>query len=175
MQMKLQIKSKKIWMTVVRDGFILLLIVYGVSLYQTRNIPESVPEFQAQLITGESVDIKKMLKQSPVIIYFWGSWCPLCSFTSSTISDLSKNYPVLTIALSSGNKQEVLKYLQKNGYKFATINDPDGEISKTWNVGVTPTIFIINTQGEISSAMVGISSSWGIKLRYWFDSILTIY
>ena len=111
-----------------------------------------------------------MVKDSPVLIYFWASWCPLCSVTSPIVTELSKDYQVLTIALSSGNELQVLSYLQENKYHFPVINDPDGVISKKWNVFATPSILIINREGEISSVTIGISSALGLKLRLWLAS-----
>ncbi|MBE9527249.1 MAG: protein disulfide oxidoreductase [Proteobacteria bacterium] len=150
-----------------RDGLFLILLLYLLNLYQTRNIADVAPDLNAQTILGETVELSEMLKGSPVLIYFWGSWCPLCSITSPIVTELSKEYQVLTIALSSGDELQVLSYLQENKYHFPVINDPDGIISKKWNVFATPSILIINREGEISSVTVGISSALGLKFRLW--------
>ena len=163
-------KTKKFWLTLARDGLLLIILLYLFSLYQTRNTAATTPLLQTQLITGEQVDLKIMAKKSPVLIYFWGSWCPICSFTSSTVTELSKDYQVISIALSSGDTQQVQNYLLENNYHFPVINDPDGLISHTWGVAATPTFFIINSKGEISFVSSGISSAWGLKFRLWLAS-----
>ena len=165
-----RLKTKQFWIVVARDGLLLILIIYLLNLYQTRKIPDIAPALNVQTISGESVELKKMVKNSPVLIYFWGSWCPLCSVTSPIVTELSKEYQVLTIALSSGNERQVLAYLQENKYYFPVINDPDGIISKKWNVFATPSILIINREGEISSVTIGISSALGLKFRLWLAS-----
>ena len=165
-----RLKTKKFWIIVARDGLFLIFLLYLLNLYQTRNIAHIAPDLYAQTISGESVELTKMLKDSPVLIYFWGSWCPLCSVTSPIVTELSKEYQVLTIALSSGNKLQVLSYLKENKYHFPVINDPDGVISKKWNVFATPSILIINRKGEISSVTIGISSALGLKFRLWLAS-----
>jgi len=162
-----QLKTKKFWKIIIRDGLILLAILFFYSLYQTRNMPEITPELETQLISGEQVNLKKMTEKSPVLVYFWGSWCPMCSYTSSAVTELSKDYPVLTIALSSGDDLEVEQYLLENNYQFPVINDADGIISNLWGVVATPTFFIINTQGQISYITTGISTLWGLKFRLW--------
>ncbi|MCU7836573.1 MAG: protein disulfide oxidoreductase [gamma proteobacterium symbiont of Taylorina sp.] len=165
-----RLKTKQFWKIVARDGLLLIAIFYSFNLYQTRNIADIAPALNAQLISGEPVDLRKMVKQTPVLIYFWGSWCPICSYTSTTVTELSKEYQVLTIALSSGSKQDVLSYLQENNYHFPVINDPDGIISNKWGVFATPSIFIINSNGEISSVTVGVGSAWGLRFRLWLAS-----
>ena len=109
-----RLKTKQFWITLVRDGIILIAIISVYSLYQTRNMPDIAPALHAQFISGESVEFSQMYRDAPVLIYFWGSWCPLCSYTSSTVTELSKEYSVITIALSSGNEDEVLLYLKEN-------------------------------------------------------------
>jgi peroxiredoxin len=165
-----RLKTKQFWITIARNGILLIAILYIINMYQTRNIPDIAPALYAQLISGESVELRQMLKDSPVLIYFWGSWCPVCSYTSSTVTELSKEYQVITIALSSGSEEQVLSYLQENKYHFPVINDPDGIISRKWGVFATPSLFIINSNGEISSVTTGISSAWGLKFRLWLAS-----
>jgi len=165
-----RLKTKQFWLTIARDGIILIAILSAYNFYQTRNTPDIAPALKAQLISGQFIELNKMIKESPVLIYFWGSWCPMCSYTSSTVTELSKEYPVITIALSSGNKKELLSYLKDNKYHFPVINDPDGSISQKWGVIATPSFFIINNYGEISSVTTGISSSWGLKFRLWLAS-----
>lgn len=165
-----RLRTKQFWITIARDGIILIAILYLFNLYQTRNMPDIAPALDAQLISGEPVELNQMTKESPVLIYFWGSWCPMCSYTSSTVTELSKEYSVITIALSSGSEKEVLSYLKENKYHFPVINDPDGIISQKWGVFATPSFFIINSHGEISSVTTGISSTWGLKFRLWLAS-----
>ena len=165
-----RLKTKQFWITIARDGIILIAILYLFNLYQTRNMPDIAPALDAQLISGEPLELNQMTKESPVLIYFWGSWCPMCSYTSSTVTELSKEYSVITIALSSGSEKEVLSYLKENKYHFPVINDPDGIISQKWGVFVTPSFFIINSHGEISSVTTGISSEWGLRFRLWLAS-----
>jgi len=165
-----KLKTKKFWIIVIRDLSILFIIFYVINLYQTRNTPTITPLLNQSLLSGQSINLKDMVKQSPVLIYFWGSWCPMCRITSPIVTDLSINYQVLAIALSSGNKDEVETYLEEHDYKFPVINDADGLISQAWGVRVTPTIFIINTEGKISSVTTGISSSWGLRIRLWLAS-----
>ncbi len=165
-----RLKTKSFWLNILRDSAIILLILGAYSSFQTRNMPDQAPPLVAQLLSKDSVNLNHMLKESPVLIYFWGSWCPLCSYTSSTVTELSKEYPVITIALSSGDPKEVQQYLDKNHYDFPVINDPDGVISQQWSVFATPTFFIVNRNGEISSVSTGVSSEWGLKLKLWWAS-----
>ena len=92
----------------------------------------------------------------PTIIYFWGSWCGYCRYTSPTINSLSEEgYPVVSVALRSGTNKDVEDYLQTHHYQFTTVNDPQGKIAEQWQVNVTPTIIILNKGKWIWPQRVG--------------------
>lgn len=165
-----KLKTKSFYLKLVRDVIILLILAYLISLYQSRNTPSKTPELHAQLITGEMVFLKEMAHKAPVLIYFWGSWCPICSVTSETVTSIANDYQTLTVALSSGSNREVHQYLQDNSYQFPVINDPDGIISQQWGVLGTPTVFIINRMGHIDSVTVGYTSYLGLLFRLWLAS-----
>ncbi len=165
-----KLKTKSFYLKLARDAVILFVMVYLISLYQSRNTPEAPPVLHEQLITGEMIFLDGMTDKAPVLIYFWGSWCPICTVTSDTVTSLAKDYTVLTVALSSGSNQEVQQYLQDKGYKFPVINDSDGIISNKWGVQGTPTIFIINSKGKIESVTVGYTSYLGLRFRLWLSS-----
>ncbi|KGQ69750.1 thioredoxin [Chelonobacter oris] len=103
----------------------------------------------------------------PAILYFWGSWCGYCRYTSPAIDSLAADgVAVVSIALRSGDRQTVQAYLDEHGYRFTTVNDPDGEIAKQWQVSVTPTIIIFD-QGKMAFSTSGLSTYWGLKVRLW--------
>ena len=77
---------------------------------------------------------------------------------------------VLSIALKSGNPQQVADYLKQEDYRFPVINDPNGEISKSWDIQATPTILIIK-DGKIVQHTTGLTSYWGLKVRLWLSNL----
>ncbi|MBF0264211.1 MAG: protein disulfide oxidoreductase [Gammaproteobacteria bacterium] len=165
-----KLKTKKFWLTLLRDISILIVIFYAITLYQTRNTPAIAPELKGTLISGELINLSDMVKKSPVLVYFWGSWCPICKVSSPIITDLSADYQVISIALSSGENQEVLNYLNENNYNFPVLNDPDGIVSHLWSVSATPMVYIIDRDGKVDSVTMGAASAIGLKFRLWLAS-----
>jgi len=161
-------KTGKFWFKLLRDLLILVIIVYLINLYQSRHIVTQAPILKEQLLSGENIELRKKLKESPVIIYFWATWCPVCRFTSNTITELNLEYQVLSIALDSGTNEQISDYLSEHNYRFPVINDSDGQISQQWGVFATPSILIIDQSGNISSSLIGVSSKLGVKWRLFF-------
>ena len=111
-------------------------------------------------------------QNKPTLLYFWGTWCSYCRYTSSAINDLAKEgYPVVSVALRSGSTQDVANYLAEHQYGFTTVNDPQGEMANQWEVSVTPTIIILHN-GKMDLATTGWTSYWGLKVRLLLATFL---
>lgn len=105
--------------------------------------------------------------EQTLMVYIWGSWCSICRFSSPIINQLSQDdYPVLSLAVASGGQQQVAQYLSDNGWQFSTEIDETGILMQTLGVHVTPTILYINADGEVCANTSGMSTAWGLKLRY---------
>ena len=147
---------------------IAMVIGFAIDLWRSQSmVSGKVPDLIETSIQGEKIDLALMSQEKPVLVYFWATWCPVCSSVSPSVDYLSNHYQVVTVALTSGEPQLIKRYLQAKEYDFSVINDPKGVISRHWGVSVTPTIFIID-KGEVSSVTTGFTSPLGIWLRLLF-------
>lgn len=145
-----------------------ILIVSSVSWYHGRNMPKGqAPQLVQSDIHGNPIDLKAMTQHGPVLIYFWATWCGYCRAVSPAVSDLAADHQVISVALQSGSKEEVAAYQQQHKLKFRTINDPSGALSNSWGLRVTPTIAIVDREGNVSTVTSGMTSKWGLKARLW--------
>ena len=122
-----------------------------------------VPQIETKTLRGEKV-------QKPQFIYFWASWCGTCEKMQSPISNILKDYKGVTIAVTSGNNFRVKTYLAKQKIDWATVNDRNGVIAKQYFVKAVPTLFILNSKGEIAFVTLGYISELGLRLRLWLAS-----
>ena len=173
-----RLTNPKWWLSQLKTLLLITVVVTAISLYQQRNmVSGSAPEQITYTVTGERYDLAEKYKQGPMLVYFWGSWCGICSLTSPAVSDIAESVAdsdssVLTVALSSGDDREVQTYLDKHNYGFTTLNDPSGEISRRWGVAITPSIFYLNPKGEIVLVSSGLSSEWGMRIKLWLAGFL---
>lgn len=150
-------------------GFWLLLIVlfFGAQFFVKRDlISGNPPRIQAQTVTGELFELSHF-KGRAALVYFWASWCGICDAMDGTVSKLSKNHPVITVAMQSGGEKEVTAHLRESGVSFPAIADESGEISGRYGVRAVPTFFVLNPLGEIAFSGIGYTTEWGLKLRLW--------
>ena len=112
------------------------------------------------------VENAAMLQDKPVLIYFWGTWCPVCRQTSPSVQKIAQtsDYPVVSIAVSSGSNQDIQQYMQQKGLSFTTVNDQEGELFRNWQGQVTPSYAIIK-DGNMVQGFTGIQPAWVLRLR----------
>lgn len=155
-----QLTTKEAWISHLKTAALMAVVIISITYYQQRNMP-----------SGEAPTPLIDFSQGPTLVYFWGSWCPICKTTSPSVSTLAEegNYQVISVALSSGSDEEIKAYQEDKDYYFKTINDDSGQISQQWGVAVTPSIFYINTESEITAISTGMTSLWGMRFRLWLS------
>lgn len=161
---------KTLW--VVVKYFIIFAILYSVINWWRQPSMPANPQLNLTDYQGQSIDLAKMSEKEPTLVYFWGSWCGVCSVTSPKVNTLAQQgYPVVSIALKSGSNEEIAQYMQNHGYTFKVVNDSEGSIFADWQGQVTPS-YVILEDGDMKQGLTGIQPLWSLKLRLWLSNVL---
>ena len=115
-------------------------------------------DLQGQLMTLEPND-------GPTLIYFWATWCPICGFTISSIASIAEDYPVITVATTSGSEEEIATYLAQKNISLPVMMDDSGDLGRHWGVTGVPAIFILDSKGQITHRSLGYASELGLRAR----------
>ena len=159
----------KSWLKQISFIVIVFLITsFAVDTWRTRGIDrQSLPDLQGQTIYNTTINLKELSFEQPVLVYFWGTWCPVCSFVSPSIDTISQHYPVYSIAMQSGDNKTLQKYMEIESYQFNVINDDNNHIANSLGVQVTPLVMVID-QGELVHFTTGYVSLFGLWWRIAF-------
>lgn len=148
---------------------IFVLFYLAVRAYlQWHLVSGPVPMIQTMTLSGKPFDISQPRKE-PLLIHFWATWCPICHLEQNSIQAISRDYPVISIAMNSGDNTSVKEFLQQQGLDFSVIDDPDGELARRFGVTGVPVSFIVDKQNQIRYAERGYTSEWGLRLRLWLS------
>ncbi len=93
---------------------IFAVIYLAVNWWRQPVMPAS---FQLQLTDyqGQTIDLEQMSHYQPTLVYFWGTWCGVCSVTSPKINSLAEQgYLVASIAVKSGKNTEIQQYMNEH-------------------------------------------------------------
>lgn len=168
------VDKKPLWRRWLLEGLIFLILFIAFQIWQVRDTARgAAPAFTAQQIDGQPFDLTAWRARNPgkaTLLYFWAEWCPVCKTTAGNITNISNDWPVMTIATQSGSAAQVASYMQKNNYRWPTVNDPKAEILRQFGLPGTPAFVIITPAGEIQFVSIGFTSEIGLRLRLWWAS-----
>jgi thiol-disulfide isomerase/thioredoxin len=208
------LKKPSFWLRLLRDLAVLLLIGFAIASYQQRHmLTGKAPAldgttiegaifqgaiFQDTIIQRKNVFSKQNSEKEPSakLVYFFGTWCPVCRFTSPAVDAIAQDYPSIGVALSSGTDQQIADFMVQNTHQFDVLNDDldpsnldssnldssdldsndldinhNGKISQAWGVHAVPAFYILDSQNNIVFVTSGASSQWGLRLRLWWASL----
>lgn len=110
-------------------------------------------------------------KGKVVFLNFWASWCPPCKEEMPYIEELYKEYNmnkdevvILGIANPKNDqypynqdieKDELITFLEENGYTFPVLFDETGEILANYAISAFPTTFMIDKDGNVYGYVPG--------------------
>ena len=160
-------QRRRRWWRYAGEALLLVLLFIGVHSWQIRDLPAGrAPPLEGMLLNGDPITLAA-LRGQPVLVHFWATWCPVCKLEQASIATLALDHHVISIAMQSGSKAEVLDHLKRNGLTFPVINDPDAAQAQRWRVRAVPTSFIIDRAGGIRFIEVGYTTEVGLRLRLW--------
>jgi len=149
----------------------LILVLLVVRWYTLRDVISG----PAPVLSGISVDQRAIdtatWRGEPYLIHIWASWCRICSLEEDSINSISESNRVVTIAMQSGDDEDVHNYLMQRGFDWLVLNDEEGHLSRQFGVQAVPASFIVDRDGVIRFSEIGYTSGWGLRLRLWMAGL----
>jgi thiol-disulfide isomerase/thioredoxin len=154
------------------DAGILAFIFVAVQAWQQRDIPSGkAPQTGGYLADGQAFCLNDWREHHPgkvVALHFWAEWCPICRTEEGSISAVSKDWSVITVAMQSGTAEQVTQHLRKEGLDWSTLVDSTGRISSGYGLKGVPAFVVIDRNGVIRSVSTGYTSELGMRVRLWW-------
>lgn len=153
------------------QGVVLLLIIYGISKWQARDLLPSetaAPEFELQALSGKTFSLSDQ-KGKSVVLYFFAPWCTVCKASFHNLKDLrdareDREVMVFAVGLGYSNIGEI--------EQFAKDRDPNVPVllgtektARDYLVSAFPTVYFIDSQGNVADKVIGYTTELGMRLR----------
>jgi peroxiredoxin len=118
------------------------------------------PEFALTSTSGKSLILSKVLDDGPVILAFFKVSCPVCQYAFPYLERLwqvHKTEAVTFIGISQDNEKDTANFVKKYGVTFTiALDDPARYVvSNAYKLTNVPSVFLINSSGEIEVSSVG--------------------
>ena len=116
------------------------------------------PDFTfTDLVTGKTTKLSD-LRDKPVYLNFWATWCPPCVKELPHIQSKYEKYKdrIHFLAISVDSEQDApAQFISSKGYTFTVGYGNEREISRAYNIEAIPASYIIGTDGTIKAQIVG--------------------
>lgn len=152
---------------------LILIVIFSVRFWQQRDVVVGVaPNINAVMLNGKNFELYQNENQHrPILVHFWATWCPVCKLEQSNIENISKDYPVITIAMQSGNDDELKQFMKDENLSFNVINDKNTKWSRSYRIKGVPVSFIVNKDNKIEFIEVGYTTELGLRIRLWWAGL----
>jgi peroxiredoxin len=121
----------------------------------------TAPDFTLSNLKGKSVTLSDVLKEGPVLLDFWATWCKPCVKAFPGLQNLFERYEkrglrVVTVSVDSPKSQaRVTPLITSKKYTFEVLLDTQGRVARKYNIMALPRTLLISPTGEIVYATVG--------------------
>jgi peroxiredoxin len=113
------------------------------------------PDFTAKNLQGKSVTLSDLLKNGPVLLDFWTTYCKPCKLELPELDRLHRTYrdkgfQVVAIAQDCTKTcKKVKPYVRQRKYEMIVLLDTNKKVGNKYSVRAHPTSFLIDTDGSI--------------------------
>lgn len=133
------------------------------------------PALLAKDLAGRTWDLAG-LQGRAVLVNFWATWCPPCLAELPSMQTLAEQHGPDRLVVLCVNVREsaakVSRFVQTNGLRLPVLLDPDGAITKAWNVNVFPTSVLVAADGQPSRRIRGELDWTGAEAQAWVKPLL---
>lgn len=128
-------------------------------------VGQEAPDFAfTDLATGKPVKLSD-LRDKPVFINFWATWCPPCVMELPHIQAKYEEYndKIHFVAISVDDEHTApITFMRSKNYSFPAGYGDVNEISRLYQLQAIPASYIIDTNGIIKAKMIGSMSEAGL-------------
>ena len=155
----------------IAEVTLILFVLFAIRFWVQRDvISGAAPNISAIMIDGKHFELNQN-KTRPILVHFWATWCPVCKLEQSSIESIAKDHAVITIAMQSGDNNELRDFMRKEKLSFNVINDESGALSRAYNIRGVPVSLIVNRDNKIEFVEVGYTSELGLRMRLWWAEL----
>lgn len=131
--------------------------------------------FTVQDLSGQVRTADEWIGKQPVVINFWGTWCPPCRREIPELVKLydeyrSKGVEIIGVALErSAGPSQVQQFAAQNGMDWVLVLG-NQQIAETYQIQSVPTIVTYDASGKEVDRLIGLQSPSTLKSA--FESII---
>jgi len=142
---------------------------------------DDAPNFELPNLQKEQVELAELLKQGPVVLDFWATWCKPCIKAFPKLDSLHHKYKDQGLTIvgvnvdAPRNQAKVKPFVKSMGVDFLILLDTNNEVMRRYQVQNLPTTLLIAQDGSIAARHIGFSAKRIAELESEIKTLLSEY
>lgn len=116
------------------------------------------PPLPATALQGAPVTLAD-LRGRPAFVVFWASWCDPCVKEAPAYAAFARSLHgragLVGVDYSDPVRSGALAFLQRFGWRFPILTDPEGSVGASYGVNGLPTTFVLGPDGTVERRLTG--------------------
>ena len=134
----------------------------------TLALKKQAPAFEVTALDGTRFNLDAMGGRV-VLIDFWATWCGPCNEELPHVKKIAQEFagePLVILSVSwDGDDAKWRQFIQKNEMTWMQYRDADHALSNSFGVNAIPHYFVIDTDGGLTTELVGSGSNVEGRLK----------
>jgi thiol-disulfide isomerase/thioredoxin len=124
-------------------------------------VGSNAANFKLTSANGNMIELKKMLKEKPVLVEFFATWCPHCQHSAPALNELHKLYgnKVQLLAVNAGDRPNTPstsdEYKSHHHIQYPVLNLPSADTQDHYCVEGFPTFVLVDKHSKVLWAKSG--------------------
>lgn len=165
------IPAQRKWWPYIRDFSLLLMVIVGVTLWQTKDMLDtdgSVVIEQQNLVSLDGDVLPMLATDKPNLVYFFAPWCKICALSIGNLAYLNPDkVNVVVIALDYSSEQAVYAFVREHEVSSPVFFGHE-DLKAQFQIQGYPSYYLLDANNVITSRSFGYSTAVGLKLREAF-------
>ena len=109
------------------------------------------PDWELGSIEGTTVRLSDEVREQPVVLLFWASWCPYCKALMPHLQSLQLEHAddIKILAIDFADKDgDAVAYMKDAGYDFTVLLDGDA-VASAYRIYGTPGVQVIDQMRQV--------------------------
>ena len=99
---------------------------------------------------GEEITLSERVRERPVVLFFWASWCPYCKALMPHLQSIVLEHgdDVEVLALHFRDDKDPVAFIDEHGYEFTVLPEAD-LVAAEYEVWGTPGLMLVDGERQI--------------------------